>query len=309
MRRILVIRMSAIGDVAMVCAALRQAAQTYPDRHYTLLTRPKMEALVQRLPSNVHFLAYGSTIDWKQYDMVIDAHSVWRSWGMDIRALLHGVRVRKLCKKRVRRWLITHGHMVTMPTMLTRYAQLLDLPQLTAPATDTAVVRKHIGIAPFAAHKGKIYPTERMERIVAQLAQVMAQKNENILLFGGGEQEMAILQQWEQRYPNVISLAGKHSMSEELDIMASLRWMLTMDSANMHLASFVGTRVISLWGATSPKTGFIGLGQSMEDCLRLPLPCRPCSVYGRRNCKFKDFHCLNITEQMIIQHVLTALDL
>jgi ADP-heptose:LPS heptosyltransferase len=51
-------------------------------------------------------------------------------------------------------------------------------------------------------------------------------------------------------------------MREELEIMRGLRIMLTMDSGNMHLASLVGTRVISIWGAPHPYAGFLGYGQS-----------------------------------------------
>nr|AIA95806.1 CAZy families GT9 protein [uncultured Prevotella sp.] len=44
--------------------------------------------------------------------------------------------------------------------------------------------------------------------------------------------------------------------------------MVSMDSANMHLASLTGTRVLSIWGNTHPYMGFLGYGQSMDDVIQ-----------------------------------------
>ena len=87
--------------------------------------------------------------------------------------------------------------------------------------------------------------------------------------------------------------------------MRGLDVMLSMDSANMHLASLVGTRVVSVWGATHPYAGFLGWGQRMEDCVQKDLPCRPCSIYGSKPCRYGDFRCLNsITPEEIVRAVL-----
>ncbi len=159
--------------------------------------------------------------------------------------------------------------------------------------------KSNIGIAPFAAHKGKIYPLEKMEQVVAALSK----SGEKIYLFGGGEEEVSILESWAAKYPNTECVAGKMSMSEELELIRSLRVMITMDSSNMHLASLVGTRVVSVWGATHPMAGFLGVGQKEEDCIQRNLPCRPCSIYGNKPCRFGDYRCLNIDPQTIIERV------
>ncbi len=82
--------------------------------------------------------------------------------------------------------------------------------------------------------------------------------------------------------------------------MRGLRVMLTMDSGNMHLASLVGTRVVSIWGATHPFAGFLGFGQSEDDCIQRDLPCRPCSIYGNKACKFGDYRCMDIAPEEIV---------
>ena len=84
-----------------------------------------------------------------------------------------------------------------------------------------------------------------------------------------------------------------HSLQHELILMSHLNVMVTMDSANMHLASLVATPVVSIWGATHPYAGFMGWNQSIDNALQVDLPCRPCSIYGKKDCMRGDYACLN----------------
>ena len=161
---------------------------------------------------------------------------------------------------------------------------------------------KWIGIAPFAAHKGKIYPLEKMERVIELLLE--REPNCRIFLFGGGAEERELLTQWESRHDRCIcALLG--SLYNELVLMSHLDTMVSMDSANMHLASLTGTRVVSVWGATHPFAGFMGWNQSPADAVQTTLPCRPCSIFGNKPCLHGDYPCLNsITPEEIVERVL-----
>ena len=161
---------------------------------------------------------------------------------------------------------------------------------------------KWIGIAPFAAHKGKIYPLEKMERVIELLLE--REPNCHIFLFGGGAEERELLTQWESRHDRcTCALLG--SLYNELVLMSHLDTMVSMDSANMHLASLTGTRVVSVWGATHPFAGFMGWNQSPADAVQTTLPCRPCSIFGNKPCLHGDYPCLNsITPEEIVEKVL-----
>ena len=91
-----------------------------------------------------------------------------------------------------------------------------------------------IGIAPFAAFKGKMYPLKQMKLVINQLS-----KEHNIVLFGGGSKEILQLNQIEFQIPNTKSIAGKLTLDEELDIISNLDVMLAMDSGNAHMAAMV----------------------------------------------------------------------
>ena len=309
MKRILVIRFSALGDVAMAVPVVRALAEQHPEVEITMLSQHRMADLFVGMPENVCF--HG--VDLKQqslreivaglgsYDLVVDLHGVWRSLYVRMRMRLHGARVATIDKGRIAKRRLLRGVRTQLPHTTERYADVfrrLGLPVVLTP-TSVRNEGKGIGIAPFAAHKGKEYPISRMEEIV----RLLSKRDEEILLFGNRE-EAEILDGWAKRYKGVTSVAGHYTLLKELEIMRGLRVILTMDSANMHLASLVGTRVVSIWGATHPKAGFLGFGQSESDCIQRELPCRPCSIYGKKKCKFGDYRCMQIAPEKIVENVL-----
>jgi ADP-heptose:LPS heptosyltransferase len=157
-----------------------------------------------------------------------------------------------------------------------------------------------IGIAPFAKHRGKIYPPEQMEEVVRILNE---RPHTKIFLFGGKE-ESDLLEHWMEKYASVESIAGQLSFHDELLLMNSLDVMVSMDSANMHLASLVNTPVVSIWGATHPYAGFYGFNQNPDNAVQIALPCRPCSVFGDKPCLRGDYACLKmISPEMILSSV------
>lgn len=158
-----------------------------------------------------------------------------------------------------------------------------------------------IGFAPFAQHHGKMLPLEKS----FELAKILSE-NHRIYFFGGGKNEVEILENWVSQIPNSENLAGKLKLKGELDKIASLEIMISMDSANMHLASVVGTRCVSVWGATHPFAGFLGYGQSENDIVQVKdLTCRPCSIFGDKTCYRGDWACL---EELNIQQILDKIN-
>lgn len=163
--------------------------------------------------------------------------------------------------------------------------------------------RKTIGIAPFAQHKEKMYPIEKMKTQVQQLAA----RDRQIILFGSRD-EAVLLEQWAKEINHVINIAGKFSFAEELATISQLDVMVSMDSANMHLASLYNVPVVSIWGATHHFAGFYGWAQDKNNIVSIELYCRPCSVFGNKPCFRGDHACMrNITELMVMEKITTVL--
>lgn len=306
MKRLLVIRFSALGDVALLVPVLRALAEQHPDLQITMLSQAHLADLFAGMPENVTFQGVQLKEESLRsvvrrlgsFDSVADMHNVWRSRYIRFAMRLRGARTAKIHKGRWARFLLIHRtNHPALPPVTERYREVLQRLGLNvtltpAPCTDKG---QGIGIAPFAAHAGKCYPTEQMERVISML-------REPVVLFGS-KQEADLLEAWAKKYPHVRSVAGKMTLAQELEQMRQLRVMLTMDSANMHLASLVGTRVVSIWGATHPKAGFLGFGQSEQDCIQRDLPCRPCSIYGKTRCRFGDYRCMAIEPETIVQRL------
>ena len=106
-----------------------------------------------------------------------------------------------------------------------------------------------------------------MEQVISQLIQKYPKAR--IFLFGRGKDESMYFQRWTELYPQCL-FVGQHceTMYQELILMSHLDVMLSMDSANMHLASLTGIPVVSIWGATHPMAGFLGYNQKEENIIR-----------------------------------------
>lgn len=157
---------------------------------------------------------------------------------------------------------------------------------------------KWIGLAPFATYKEKTYP---FDKIAALLGQLVQRADTKVLLMGGGAAEVAKLQELAERYPQAIVVAGRFKLPEELAIISQMDVMISMDSANMHLASLFGVPVVSVWGATHPYAGFMGYGQKMEQAAQIDLNCRPCSIFGNKPCFRGDHACM---EQLPVSEII-----
>ena len=342
MAKILVIRFSAIGDVAMTVPVIHSLATQYPQHEIKVLSRPNMAALFAHLPSNVSFIGADLKGTYKgfvglnklfnelkveDFDYIADFHDVIRTKFLRLRFLLQGKKVAHINKGRKGKKALTRSSnkiKIQQDTSFQRYANVLK--QLGFPIkmdfssiysqgegdssafssiTGSKGTDKWIGIAPFATHAGKIYPQEQMEQVIQALD---TQEGVRIFLFGGGKKEVDILTSWANKYPSATCIAGKLKMDAELALMSHLDVMVSMDSGNMHLASLVNTPVVSIWGATHPLAGFMGWNQSENNAVQVDLPCRPCSVYGNKPCFRKDYACLkNIQSNTITQRILSII--
>lgn len=324
-QHLLIIRFSAFGDVAMCLPVTKALLEQNPELKITFLSRKGFQGLFEK--ENLSFI--GADFDQQHKGVfgllrlfqqlrkekitaVADLHSVLRSHLLTFFFYYFSrVKIAQLDKGRQeKKELIRKKNKVKSPlkTSIERYADVfrslgfsLNLAQITLKTKAISSHPVRIGIAPFAQHKGKIYPLEKMKKVAVSLAE----KGHSILLFGGGENEKKILENWESKDSNITSTLGKYSLQEELSLISDLHLMLSMDSANMHLASLKNTRVISIWGATHPYAGFLGMGQSMEDVISKDLTCSPCSIYGNTPCykKEKKYDCLEIAPEEIIRKV------
>ncbi len=319
MQRILVIRLSAMGDVAMTVPVLTHLLDKYSNVHLDILTRQQFRPIFpshdrigfihpqldQEHKGLIGLYKLFRSLRINQYDAVADLHDVLRSQILRTLFSFVGVRVEKINKGRFDKNKLTKKNnkkLIPLKSTHQRYAEVfeslgfpLDLHNYNL--SNTSSSSNQIGIAPFAAHREKMWPLEKTEKLIDR---ILDGSNCDILLFGGGNEETEILNRIAQRSSRIISTASK-SLIEQIDMMSSIKILVSMDSANMHLASNLGIPVVSIWGATHPFAGFLGFGQSPENCIqRDDLACRPCSVFGNKTCWRGDWACMDIDVEDVL---------
>lgn len=338
---ILIIRFSAMGDVAMTVPVVYSLAMQYPDVRITVLSRKFARPFFEGLAPNVDFMeadlkgeyrgvkglnALYRRLTAKKFTKIADLHNVLRSDYLRMRFNLSRYRVEHISKNRIqRRALVARKNKVLqpLPTPFERYAEVFDklgypvklefrslfppeggdLSLLPAVIGQKQDGEQWIGIAPTAAHPGKCYPVNQMRKVVERLIENHPQAR--LFLFGRGQVEDTLFTEWCAAFPQCVYVSQHiDDLRQELILMSHLDIMLSMDSSNMHMASLVGTPVVSVWGATHPYAGFMGWQQSAENVIQTELDCRPCSIYGNRPCYRGDMACMNrITPEQIIEKV------
>lgn len=309
-KHILVIRLSAMGDVAMTVPVLRALVTKYPELKITVLTRGFFIPFFRDLPNVEVFPAEVKTkhkgvlglyklskeLKALHIDAVADLHNVLRS--KILKTFLFGIKTFQIDKGRAeKKALISGENFKQLKTTHQRYADVfgtlgfpIDLlnpifPQKSILSNKLQLLlgdsfKKKIGIAPFATHESKMYPLHLMKEVISELS-----KEYQIILFGGGKKEIEILSGIENVLDNVVNIAGKLSLDEELDVVSNLDVMLSMDSGNAHIAAMLGVKVITIWGVTHPYAGFAPFNQPEDFCLladRTQYPEIPTSVYGNK---------------------------
>lgn len=340
-RNVLVIRFSALGDVAMTIPVVYSVCKANPDTRFIMLTQKVASTLFINPPSNLVVNGVDLKKDYKglkgihklfvelktkyKIDAVVDLHDVLRTHILSFFFRLSGVAVKRINKGRAGKRSLTrriNKRMFPLISSRARYREVFhrfgfkfdylfeslfeNNPVDPYVFADVSSPKKDgetwIAVAPFAKHKGKIYPVHLMRKVIENMSEW---NNVRIFLFGAGEYESSVLSEWTGIKDNIISLADKrHGFPKELSLLSFMDVMVSMDSANMHLASLVEVPVVSVWGATHSYCGFMGWHQDEKNTVQLDLVCRPCSVFGNKPCFRKDYFCLTgIPPQMVLNQV------
>ncbi len=176
----------------------------------------------------------------KHFTAIADLHSVLRSSYLRMRFNLDNFKVAHIDKHRKGKRQLTSQNdkkFVQQPTSFENYAEVLAklgypvkldftsifgsekgdlnlLPETLWNKANTEVNRDihsdekpWIGLAPFAAHEGKIYPLPLMERVIQGVIHTYPQCR--IFLFGGGEKETEVMNRWAETWPEVCNASAQ----------------------------------------------------------------------------------------------------
>ena len=313
----LILRFSSMGDVVMTIPIIRCLQKKYPENKFIFVTHPKFTPFFKEL-SNVEIFEIDLKKRHKGFlglfrlfsdlrkinpKRIADLHSVLRTNILSFLFRIFFIKVSVIDKKRKeRKALIREKNKIFKPLtpihflyqeVFNKLGFSIDLtkdhvyPPSKVFNLDTnsidIVSGKLVGIAPFAKHTAKIYPLDLMQKIVSYI-----QEKHNVFLFGFGKLEMETINRWSGVFKNVYSCDFLKGFENEISLISNLDLMISMDSANGHIASIYNVPVITLWGLTHPYAGFTTFNSELENqfCVdREKFPLIPNSIYGNKTIK------------------------
>ena len=305
-----------MGDVAMTVPVLRILALKYPNLKITILSKPFFRPLFDEIPNAAFFEAeikgkhkgilglfkLSRALLKLNIDAVADLHHVLRSNILKFYFKFNFIKIKQINKGRAEKKRLTGIENKTIRQLKTthqRYADVFSalgfpivLDDYIPPSKKELPLKVHnfvspgpekwIGIAPFAAHKSKMYSLDKLIKVIEKLNVTKLYK---LILFGGGAREISQLNTIASKYENAVCVAGKLTFKEELHLISNLDLMISMDSGNAHLAAIYGIKTVTLWGVTHPFAGFYPFQQHADNALladREKYPLIPTSVYGNK---------------------------
>ncbi len=300
-------RISALGDIAMCIPAIKAVREKYPDLRISVISIAFAEPLFQEIP-NCNFIAFDKKRDgsilglWKlqrklralEITHFADFHQVFRSKLLRFFLTGSGIQTAAIDKARALKRKLTAGNgRFAIPSVFDRQLEVLQqlnlgveisalkpLPKRAIPE-EFASSRLKIGIAPFAQHASKVYDLDLLKSVIRGVLELSAA---DVIIFGS-KSELAVLQEIRSDENRIRIAAGALSFREELALISCLDVMLSMDSANGHLAALYGVPVVTLWGVTHPTAGFKPFLQTDDNQLTADLkrfPKIPTSIYGNK---------------------------
>ncbi len=331
--RLLVLRFSAMGDVALLTPVLHALARDNAGLSITLVTRKAFEPFFWNIPG-VEVIGVDVDRDYRglrglyrlyrelkalgPYDRGIDVHGSTRSRVLKFFFRRAGLKFENIVKGRREKRKQTRRRnkvMEQLPHTVDRYMHVFERAGISAtihsgpwinPDTQSRHLAfdflKQCGIKKkenfwigIAPFAGNDLKRWPLQSMRLLLRMIRTEMEATMFLFGGPA-EVDILEDLREGDPNTHLVAGTLALEGELTLIPRLDIMIAMDSLNMHLAALQGVRVLSVWGPTHPFSGFGPYGQGDEGIIQVPtdkLNCRPCSVFGNKPCFRGDHACMN----------------
>jgi lipopolysaccharide heptosyltransferase II len=336
LRKILLIRLSSIGDIILTTPLLRVLKARYPECEVHYITRKEFsellrdDPLVDRLISidvaggRSAMRALNLELMEQRYDAVLDLHNNFRS-----RILRNGLssRLHVVDKRSLRRLLLTQLHVNTFGEITPVPERYIETARRYGIHSDALGPRLHpteaqrasariklreagadlveysIGLCPGAMHFTKRWP----EEYFVELARLLTTRGERLLLFGGS-QDNAIAEAIRRTAPPSINdLTGRLSLMETAAAMERCRVIVANDSGLMHMATAVQRPVIAIFGNTVREFGFFPYNSPAVILETNGLRCRPCSHIGLPNCPKQHFACMREIQAAQVVEAVDAL--
>jgi len=321
--KILVIRLSSLGDIVITEPVVHYLAVQYPDSDIYYLTKPAFNDVLKSFPDKINLIAWNNDLNSLLYlrnlkfDLVIDLHNKPNT------ALIRSfcrAKIKSVYNKahRLRKNIVAHTTSQSISSTLDLYNSALKkinipfqsrYPQITTNDSANALLEENdlqndnfILIFPGATSFTKKWLPEYFAELIDLIVPSF-----KVVLAGGNSEKSVASGVTDLCHQNIIDLTAKTNLKQLISLIHKAKVVIANDSGPAHLAAALHKPQITIFGATSPKLGFAPLNDK-NVLISQNLPCSPCSLHGSDSCPKTHFNCMkNITPQIIYQELLEIL--
>ena len=312
MKKILIIRLSSIGDIVLTTPVIRCLKTKLPDVEIHYLTK---EQFLPVLVANPYIDKTFSIKDKiaevlpefknESYDHIVDLHKNFRSKGIIVNLKKPSSTFSKINFKK---WLTVNLKINILPHIhiVDRYFQAVKKFGVVndgkgldyfIPEQDEVDKQKlpkqfqngYVGWVIGGKHNTKIYPEEKIIEICRSI-------NIPVVLLGGPEDREKGDRITKTVGDFVFNACGKFNINQSASLVKQAKKIITNDTGLMHIAAAFKKEIISLWGNTIPEFGMYPYMPGFENKSHIlevkNLSCRPCSKIGFEKCPKKHFDCM-----------------
>ncbi|AFH50338.1 ADP-heptose:LPS heptosyltransferase [Ignavibacterium album JCM 16511] len=306
-KRILIIRLSSLGDILLTTPFLRALKKSNPQLNIEFLLRQQYKDLLIKNPniSKLHLFSRNdfenlnllNKLRREHFDLIIDLQNNFRSRG--ITSKLRGEKLR-FDKKSFQKVLLVKTKINLLrnaPPIPVRYANVIDGIELDNSGLDLLTDKEPsheiqsndnlIGLCPGARHFTKRWPVEYF----IELGKLLIQNKFNVVLFGG-KIDKQYCERIANEIPQALNLCNDDDILQTAADMKLCSAIICNDSGLMHAASSTGTKVLTIFGSSVREFGFAPYNCKSIILENNSLSCRPCSHIGRESCPEKHFGCM-----------------
>jgi len=331
-RKILVIKLGAMGDLILVVPSLRMLRARYPEASITLLVDRKLAPIVsacpylddmilvdrKKLPNLFYLLKTARRLRHEGFDMSVDFHN--NKW-THLLAYLGGAVQRFGFARGKWGFLLNrpdrtfevgdsplrHQFRVLSKAGVTDFDDTLELwpkPETLAKAKqaiDGLVPKKNTKIVGFIMGSSPNWPSKRWpsDHFIALAKRLFEKYDARIVLIGAPDEADLAQPFYSFGGGKVLDLIGKTTLDELPSFFKQLDLVVTGDTAPLHMAAAMNVPIVALFGPTDPKR-HAPPGKKI-DVLSHHLSCQPCYEGG---CKAKEKQaCLvHISVEEVFEH-------
>lgn len=311
--KILIIRLSSIGDIVLTTPILRCIKNQMPNAKIHYLVKANNAIILSNNPYVDKTIYFSNSLSEiikelkkEKYDYVFDLHN-------QVRSLIIRLRLNRPSKVfnpiRFRKWLLVKWKINKMPKkhIVDRYFEVLvglgikndnkgldyflsEEDYISPDALPLSFQEGYIAVVVGSKHNTKQMPTDMLIELCEGI-------DKPIVLLGDKDDRKKAITIENTVGAKVFNACGAYNLNQTSSLIKNSYGVITPDTGLMHISAALNQNIISVWGNTVPEFGMYPYmpKESKAEVHILEdkdLDCRPCHKHGHSKCPKKHFKCM-----------------